>query len=364
MKVLHIDTGENWRGGQQQALNLAVEMQKIGIETALVCPIKSSLYKNAKDAGLTCFGMNIKGLFGFIAAYKISRLCHNRGYNIIALHSANAHSIGLVVKMFYSKVKLVCFRRVDFKVGQNFLSLWKYNTPILDKIVAVSNNVKEILINCGVDESKISIIPDGVELDRFSQLEVTTHFRNTEGISEKVFVVGTIAAVAGHKDYPTFLKAAKKILDQNQNVLFISLGDGPLLQEMKEMAKNLKIDDKFLFKGFREDVGMFLKTFDIFVLASKKEGMGSSILDAMALGKPVVACRTGGIVDIIESEKNGLLVDKKNDEELAKAIERLINDKSLREKFAKSGFERVKEFDVSKTAKTTVELFEGLVNGI
>ena len=149
-------------------------------------------------------------------------------------------------------------------------------------------------------------------------------------------------------------------LDQEKKVTFVALGTGREEQKIKERAKHLNLGDRFKFLGFRKDVGAILKRFDLFVMASKWEGLGTSILDAQSIGLPVIATNTGGIPEIVHDDLSGILVPPKNPEELAKSIIRLMHDKALRDRLSRCAISEVKKFSIGRVIDQNIELLRAL----
>jgi glycosyltransferase involved in cell wall biosynthesis len=174
--------------------------------------------------------------------------------------------------------------------------------------------------------------------------------------------VGTVAALVGHKDYPNLLQAAEIVIRENPEITFMAVGDGKDENLILALAKKLELGERFIFAGYQKNVGEFLKSFDIFVLASHMEGLGTSILDAQALGLPVVACRCGGIPEAVYDKINGRLVAPKNSEELASAILELATRPDLRQAYGKKARETVREFDISQTVKRNLNLYQSLLS--
>ncbi|NOX67514.1 MAG: glycosyltransferase family 4 protein, partial [Chlorobi bacterium] len=136
--------------------------------------------------------------------------------------------------------------------------------------------------------------------------------------------------------------------------------------KIKELHNKLNLGEKFIFTGFQNDVGKYLLLFDIFVLASKKEGLGTSILDAQSLGLPVIATNTGGIPEVVKHNINGILVNPQSPQELASAIINLADDKAKRDELGKNAKESVKDFDINLNMKKHIDLIKDLLddNGV
>ncbi len=360
IRILHIDSEKGWRGGQQQVVYLLESMYKSGYLTELICQPNSEIQKYCEENSLPYRSFRMYGEVDFIAGFKISLYCRQKKFNILHSHSAHTLAIGLWAKIFYSKLKLIAVRRVDFHIKRHWFSQLKYRTKLLNKIVCISNGIKNVLIEDGIPADKIVTIHSGIDVHKFDDVLPEKNLRQKFGIHEDHVLVGTIAAMVGHKDYPNLLKAAKIVIEKEDNVTFCALGDGPNKSEILELAHKLQLGKRFIFAGFQRDIRQFLKSFDIFVLASHLEGLGTSLLDAQAVGLPIVACDTGGISEAVSHEKNGLLVPPKNEEALAKAILILVNDKELRKKFGVHSLETVKIFDIRNTLDKNIQLYHQL----
>lgn len=356
-----MDTELSWRGGQQQAFYLHQNFLNRGIKSEFICQPNSKLSKNLDSSKIPYQTVNMQNEFDLGAAFKISQFCRIKKIDIIYLHSAHAVALGLYCKWFYPRIKIIAVRRVDFKVNKNLFSRYKYNSKKLDHIICISNYIKQVLLSCGVPEHKITVIHDGVLMDKYYNLPVPVEFRKKSKIPEKNIVVGTVAAMVGHKDYPNLLNAAKMVINKNPLITFIAVGDGPDYKKIKALAQNLKLKNNFIFTGFIEEIGPLFKVFDIFVLASKQEGLGSSILDAKAAGMPVIGTDAGGIPEIIQPDQDGLIVPKNNPTRMAEAILRLAENDKLRIKMGKQARVNAEEFSIFKNVERNIKLIEELM---
>lgn len=360
IRVLHIDSEKGWRGGQQQAAYLFERMHAMGFKTGMVSKPGSAMESYCKGKGLPFYLVFMHGELDISAGYRIAGLCRKHGFNALHLHSAHALATGLWAKMFFKDLHLIAVRRVDFHIKKNWFSRYKYTTSSLDRIICISNGIKSVLCSDGIGEEKLVVIHSGVNIEKFDRVAVPENFRKTIGIPENHLVVGTVAALADHKDYPNLLHAAGKIIENHDNVTFCAVGDGPDEEAVHALAAELGLGNRFIFTGFRKNVGHFLKSFDIFVLASHLEGLGTSILDAQALGLPVVACSTGGIPEIVFDGENGSLVPPRDSEALAEAISDLIDHPEKRRALGEKGRETVRVFSIDKTVQKNIELYEQL----
>jgi glycosyltransferase involved in cell wall biosynthesis len=140
---------------------------------------------------------------------------------------------------------------------------------------------------------------------------------------------------------------------------FLIVGEGELRDVLERQIKDLGLDRHVFLTGFRADVIGLMKSFDVFVMSSVTEGLGSAILEAMACERPIVATRAGGIPEVVTDEDTGLLVPPQDDEALAEALIRLLQDRVLRERLGSAGRARVcRDFSVDALVRGTAEVYE------
>ena len=363
IKVIHIDTEKTWRGGQQQAVYLFEGMLERGYETLMLCPPGSALEDYCRTKNLPFNPLHFAHELDYRSGIDTAKIAGSYSASILQLHSGHSVSCGLWAKLFKRKLKLVATRRVDFSIKKNPLSALKYNTRLLDHIVCISDKIKQVLIADGISEKKLSVIRSGVNIHRFDAVQPPYDFRLKWHIPEDNALVGTVAAFAGHKDYPNFLNAISIICQKRPGIRFMAVGDGELKQQMEQLAKELNISERLIFTGFQSNVGDFLKAFDIFVLPSKKEGLGTSVLDAMSAGLPIVATKAGGIPEMITDRVNGLLVNSGDSDSLADAILYLLDNSEIAKELGANALQTVKEFDINNTVDAYLRLYEELTNG-
>jgi glycosyltransferase involved in cell wall biosynthesis len=174
-------------------------------------------------------------------------------------------------------------------------------------------------------------------------------------------LVGNVAALVPHKGQRHLIEAAHLVVQQVPDARFVILGEGELREQLERQVKDHHLEKHVLLPGFRTDVLGCMKGFDLFVLSSVTEGLGTSLLDAMACGKPIVATTAGGIPEVVADGETGLLVAPRDHTALAAAIVRLLNDDALRAAMGKAGRDRVTErFTVGRMVAGTVAVYERL----
>ena len=245
-----------------------------------------------------------------------------------------------------------------------FIIFEKLASRITDKIVALTNREKKdhVLFKIA-EEDKFSVIYSGIELNilKESSSEEKQNLKKELGIPENSLIVGTAGRLVPVKGPEFLVKASKYIISKYPDTYFMFTGDGPLEQDLKRKALEMGISDNIIFLGWRDDLAKIISIYDIFVLPSLNEGMGRVLVEAMALGKSIVASNVGGIPDLVIHGKNGFLVPPKNPKELAKYIQVLLEDKDKREEMGLAGKEMAYNFTSERMVEKIANLYKKLL---
>ncbi len=245
-----------------------------------------------------------------------------------------------------------------------FIILERLATRMTDRIVALTNSEKEDYIKLRIaDEDKVVVIHSGVDLAKFQDLAESeiAKIKSELGLAENSLVVGTAGRLVPVKGPEFLVEAARDVVSKHPETVFIFAGDGQLRQDLERRASKLGLTANIIFTGWRQDVARMIATFDIFVLPSLNEGMGRVLVEAMALGKPIVASDRGGIKDLVVQGKNGFLVPARNPRLLAKHIQILIEDKEKRTGMAREGKKMAPRFSSDLMMTKIASLYEELL---
>ena len=362
MNVLHINTERSWRGGEQQTLYLAAGMHARGIPASIVCPPGTELEKRARERGVDVHPLTMRGEWDLAAALAIRKHIKRGSFDIVHMHTSHAHTLGVAAAGFGKSARTVVSRRVEFSIFRHPFSMSgiKYRFGVT-RYIAISQAVKNQLIKDGIKKDKISVVHSGIDLSRFDNIE-SQAVRQEFGIDADVPLIGTVAHFAKFKGQEYLLDAFNQVRQHLPDARLILVGGGERFDEIKATAEAFGLSDTVIFPGFRKDVPELIRAMDIFVMPSFKEGLCTSILDALALERPVVASRAGGIPEIILHEETGLLVPPKDPEAMAKAILRLAGDPDLAQTLARKGRRRVEEiFSVDSMVEGVLQVYRNLL---
>jgi glycosyltransferase involved in cell wall biosynthesis len=364
MFSLHVDTARTWRGGQNQVLLTVNGLREIGHRAALVAHPDGELRRRAQE-GLELIPLAPRTEMDLTAAWRFSRVIKRLEPDVI--HAHDPHGIAMAAfalsidsaafrRTQRTAPPLVAARRVDFHLRGNSFSKWKHRQ--VDCYIAASDAIRTMLIADGVPKDRVVTVHEGIDVDHVAaapRVDVHEAFFLPHGSP----VVGNVAALVPHKGQRYLIEAAHLVVREIPDARFVILGEGELRPALEHLVREHHLEKHVLLPGFRIDVLGCIKSFDLFVMSSVTEGLGTSLLDAMACARPIVATIAGGIPEIVEDGANGLLVPPRNAPALAQAIVRTLKDRALRDRLAAAGLARVRDrFTVERMVADTAKLYE------
>jgi L-malate glycosyltransferase len=355
---LHIDTARSWRGGQNQVLLTVMGLRNRGHRTVLVAHPDGELARRASE-GHDLIGLAPAHEVDFAAAFKLSRVIREYAPDIIHAHDPHAVSMAAMALSTLPAAKtpaLAIARRVDFHLKRNAFSRWKYKQ--IDAAICSSDAIRRMVIEDGIDEDRAFTVYEGVQVEAIaSQPPADVH--KALWLPAGVPIVGNIGALVAHKGQRHLVEAAQAIVRAWPETQILIFGEGELRPVLQRQIKSLGLEHNVKLVGFRPDILSLLGGLDVFVLSSLTEGLGTSILDAMAASRPVVATTAGGIPEAVVEGVTGLLVPPGHAVPLAEAIIALLGDPQRRRAMGEAGLARVRErFTVDRMVDETLAVYE------
>jgi glycosyltransferase involved in cell wall biosynthesis len=214
-------------------------------------------------------------------------------------------------------------------------------TPSMDRLIAVSQSIVHKIADERLGLAPVSLIYNGVDLDRYEHQEPCCTLREEYGMAPDAQIVGVVARLEPEKGHPTLLEAWPAVLRSCPDAYLLVIGEGSRREALEHQAEDLRIGHRVVFTGRRDDIPAVTAALDVAVLPSYREAQGLTILEAMALTRPVVASNVGGIPEMIQDGVTGLLVPPHDAAALAAAIVRLLNDHPLADMLARVGHDMV-----------------------
>src|SRR5436190_6266746 len=364
MFSLHIDTARTWRGGQNQVLLTVNGLREFGQRAALVAHPDGELRKRAAE-GLELVPLAPKSEMDLTAAWRLNRVIKRVRPDVIHAHDAHGVAMASLALSLGAKdvePPLVVSRRVDFHLRHNSFSRWKHRQ--VDCFIAASEAIRQMLISDGVPEERTVTVHEGIDVEHVVSaplVDVHHAFFLPHGAP----VVGNIAALVPHKGQRHLIEAAHIVVQKLPDVRFVILGEGELRDALERLVKEYRLEKHVLLPGFRTDVLGCLKSFDLFVMSSVTEGLGTSLLDAMACSRPIVATRAGGIPEVVDDGVTGVLTATRDQGALAHAIVALLNDPARRVRMGDAGLARVRaRFTVERMVENTADVYKRVTSEV
>jgi glycosyltransferase involved in cell wall biosynthesis len=362
LSLFQIDAGKEWRGGQRQSLFLAKELKKRGLPFFFVVQPESPLHQKACEEELPVLPFKMRNEFDLPAILRLAWAMKRKKCLLAHFHDAHSVAVGSVAASLAKVPFRIITRRVVFPLKKNPFSRRKYQKNV-DAIIAISEGVKDVMVEGGVDPENIEVIRSGIDFSSFEEdsraLKYKDYLHREFSFAVDDYLVGIVAHLADNKGHQCLIQATKILKQQSPKIKTIIVGEGPLSMELNRQAKELDVEDIVFFLGFRKDIPKILTSLDLFVLSSYLEGMGSSILDAMACRLPVVATKVGGIPEVVIHGETGLLVPPRNPSALARAILKLYSNQTLASRLGQKGYELVhRKFSAEAMADKVVRLYE------
>ncbi|HEX6164451.1 MAG TPA: glycosyltransferase [Vicinamibacterales bacterium] len=357
MFALHIDTARTWRGGQQQVLLTVLGLRARGHRAVLVAHREGELFRRASE-GPDLVPLAPVNEIDLATAWKLSKIIRQWKPQIVHAHDPHAVSMASLALSFAApdpRPKTIASRRVDFHLQSHTFSQWKYRQ--VDGFIAASHAIKNILIQDGIPAARIDVVHDGIDVEKL-QNRPAVDLHAEYWLPHGVPVIVNVGALVGHKGQKYLIDAMPLVLREVPDAHLFIFGEGDLRAPLEKQVKQLGLGKRVLLPGFREDVLSLVKCADLFVMSSVTEGLGSAVLDAMAMGHAVVGTNAGGIPEAIVHEETGLLVAPADAKALAAAIVRLLKDEELRKQFGEAGRARVAEhFGVDRLVEGTLDVY-------
>jgi glycosyltransferase involved in cell wall biosynthesis len=358
MFSLHIDTARTWRGGQNQVLLTVLGLREIGCRATLVAHPDGELRARAAE-GLDLIPIAPRTEVDLTAAWRLSRVVKHLKPDVLHAHDPHGvamASLALSLGGSSPAPALVASRRVDFHLKSNSFSRWKHRQ--VDCFIAASEAIRRMLVGDGVPAERTVTVHEGIDIDHV-RAAPAVNLHETFWLPHGAPIVGNVAALVPHKGHRHLIEAAQLVVREVPDARFVILGEGELREPLERQVREYHLEKHVLLPGFRTDVLGCLKGFDLFVMSSVTEGLGTSLLDAMACSKAIVATQAGGVPEVVEEGRTGFLAEPRDHHAMARSIIRLLKEEPLRRQMGEAGFARVRErFTVERMVAGTAAVYE------
>lgn len=362
--TLIIDLSENFGGANTRVLSLMKRMDRNRI--ALAALENSPVANEARRAGLRVFTVG-KNKSSLQIIPKLVSIIRRERFQVLDTQNPQSKFWGSIVSAITGAALVSTLNSwYASEHGKNSLKGWLYamlelgTNFALDRYVVVSNAIHDVLTSHGVSSQKIDLIHNAVEINHGKISDVgksSTYALNLPAESIVLIAAGRLTWAKGYED---LISALELIVKEDKRVYCLIAGDGELRQRLEVQISNSGLAKHILLLGYlpRTDVLSLIEVSDIFVMPSRSEGTPIALLEAAALRKPILATSVGGIPELLENGEECILVSSGDLIELANAIRKLIQDKSLAERLAENAYRRVsRDFAVDAQVLATIQSY-------
>jgi L-malate glycosyltransferase len=352
--IVHVASGREWRGGQRQVWLLSRELRRLGVEQVVVTGRGTELARRSTMAGIRLKLVNWRTSLDPRVLWPLLSQIHRRPS---ILHAHDAHALTLAgVCSTLTGTPLVVTRRVDFPLQRP--GYWIR----ADRVIAISQAVADVLVTSGVPRQRIDVIYSGIPVDSLMGVS-RLGIRERLGLPPNTRVAANVAALVRHKDHETLLGAAKHLYETQPDLHWVIAGEGELRSRVESRIEALGLGERVHLLGQIDEPARLIADSDLFVMSSRQEGLGTSVLDAMAIGIPIASTAAGGLPEILR-DGAGLLTPPEDPVALAGSVKRLLEEPELRDRLVAQARIAVLRFSARRMAEEMVSVYRSCVHSL
>jgi glycosyltransferase involved in cell wall biosynthesis len=346
MRILEINTEQYWRGGEKQTLLTTEGLLQKSHDVVLLCKKNSTLHQKAISRAIPYVSISSNiDLFFYL-------IINARKFDIIHTHTAKSLT-PCILSRFTHNTKVV-FSRRHHKIPSSFFSKWKYNAA--DFITTVSQYIKKRLVDGGIS-APVKVIHDASIFVVPNPIRIQHHYNKYLRLGKKI--IATVAAFEHEKDPHTLLAAIEALSKVRTDFIFLHFGSGSLEYEISQEITHRNLGSVYYCLGQTNSIEELYSMFDVFVISSKNEGFGSSVIDAFLNNVPVVSTDAGGLKELVEGR--GYLAETGNPQCLCEQINKCLSSDSS-EQIKKAYLFASTELSTDTIQTQYEELFTRLTN--
>ena len=353
LRVVQLIAPSKISGAELLTVNLCRGLSARGHNVSLIVKHSHALIETARAQGVSALSMRFAGKLNLLAVGRLARWFRRHKVDIVATQLSTASLWGTLAARCIRVPSVATVHALNTKTCYVYA----------DRIIAVSQAVKAHLVEQGIAANKIRVVYNGIDLDYFAPPADVAAAKVALGFAADALVVGVVAHLTAKKGHRWFLEAVVPLLEHYPTLQILFLGEGPELENLRAQVETLGIAQRVVFGGYYPDVAPAMGAIDILVLpALSKEGFGRVLVEAGAMGKPVVGTDVGGIGEVIVSGENGFVVKAANHEQLQLSLEALIEDADLRARMGGAGRARaLEEFSENHMVEQTESVYRELI---
>ncbi len=375
IRLLELRNTYKWGGGPDKTILLSAERHNPARVKAVVAYIRSeddSEFRIGERAAgrVDFYDLRERGKLDPRVLAAIRKIIVEHDINVIHGHDYKSDLFAYVVRRWLWRRRIALLSTAHAWVmldarGQLYRKLDLFLMKRFDHLIAVSHATKAEMVEAGVAPETITVIHNAIDTDAWTRERAGGDLRGELGLRGTFPIVGYVGRIMPEKDLETWLRAAAVLARVHANARFVLVGDGRdggTRTELELLAVELGIADRIIFTGYRSDLLAVYATFDIFLLTSRREGLPNSLLEAMAMGLPVVTTDVAGAKELVVDRETGFVLPQGDVPRIADALGALAGDERLRREMAAAGRARIEQdFSFARRLERIEELYEKIV---
>ena len=372
IRLLELRNTYKWGGGPDKTIILSAERHDRTLVDVVVAYIRDvrdrefCITDKARARGLTFYEIEERGKFDLRVLRALREIVLQHNINLIHGHDYKSDLFAAMLRWWMGRQHFALvstahawvmlglrgelYRRLDLALMRRF-----------DHLIAVSHATKNEMVAAGLPPDLISVIHNAIDTDAWSPRYATIGLKEELGLEHANPVIGYVGRIMPEKDLETWLRAAALVAQRYSEAQFVLVGegrDGDTLGQLQRLATELGIAERVHFPGYRTHLLPVYGSFDLFVLSSRREGLPNSILEAMAVGLPVVTTDVAGTSELVLDCQTGYVVPQGDVDRLAHAMVTLVADTQLRQRMGQAGRERIeREFSFTHRLQRIEKLY-------
>ncbi len=362
INVMHVTFGMGFGGLEKIITNLCHYVDRDRYNMMVCCTdLKGPLGEQLEADGFQVFVCSPKYTFNkYIRYFEVARFLKENKVHIVHSHCYAAADGIMGGVLARTPIKIHTDHCKNYPDKWHLMLSEKIVSYFADEFVAVSNHTKGDLVKWErINPNKISVIYNGMNFSNHCGETDVAKIRKELGLRDHEKIIGSVGRVEHQKGYDLLIDSATEVLSQIPDARFIIVGDGSKEGELREQIKRLGLEGKVLLTGWRLDASLILRTFDLFVMTSNFEGMPIVLLEAMALGIPIITTTVGGIPEVVKDGENGLWLTERNPFKLASIIISLLSNDAERKRMGLDGMRKYQSYyQAEKMADNYMNLYE------
>ncbi len=356
---IHIDTRPDWRGGQNQVLLTLRGLKSRGHAAELMALAGGALDRRARDEGFQVHPIPANSV-RWNGHSLLQKLMRARRYEIVHAHDPHGLTLAWLARAHRSAT-LIAQRRVANPLSRAPFALARYRAA--KRIFAVSKFIADSVIRSGISANQVDVVYEGVKLPDRTTEGQRQSARDRWKVADAEILLGVVGYLLPEKGQEALIRALPAVHKDFPSCKLLLAGDGPTRPALEKLASELNITRSVIFTGFIERIETVYQALDLFLFPSLAEPLGTSMLAAMSYALPVIGVASGGVPEMVSSEKNGLLVPAPNPDAFATCIKRLLHNREEARNFGEAARATIEEkFTDDRMVESTIDKYQSLLS--